>query len=38
MASGAPDLEGRFVGARQSFPGIPLGSRAFFLAHGCSWH
>jgi hypothetical protein len=38
MASGAPDSEGRLVQVGHSFPGILLGSCAFFLALGCSWH
>jgi hypothetical protein len=32
MASGASDSEGRFIEAGHSFPGILLGSQAFFLA------
>jgi hypothetical protein len=37
MASGAPDREDRFVVVRQSFHGILLGSRVFFLVLGHSW-
>jgi hypothetical protein len=36
MASGAPDQEGWFVEAGQSFLNIILGSREFFLVLECS--
>jgi hypothetical protein len=37
MVSGATDLEGRFVVDGQSFHGVLLDSRVFFLVPGCSW-
>jgi hypothetical protein len=37
MASGAANSEGRVIEAGQSFLGILLVSRAFFLAPGWSW-
>jgi hypothetical protein len=36
MSSGAPDREGRFIEARQSFLSILLGSWAFFPILECS--